>query len=72
VVAVSFLSVALSNFITLICYVTVKTEADTVYDGPWVTDVLPEEVVNCYRGWEPDLMQLLEVRSSLKAVSNNS
>jgi len=39
----------------------VETGEGTAYDGPWVTDVLPEEVINSYKGWEPDLLQLLEV-----------
>ncbi|KIJ23967.1 hypothetical protein M422DRAFT_275365 [Sphaerobolus stellatus SS14] len=42
------------------CFYTVETGESTPYDGPWVTDVSPEEVISVYDGWEPDLVQLLE------------
>lgn len=42
------------------CYHTVDTGEGTPYDGPWVKDVLPEEVIDTYEGWEPNLVLLLK------------
>jgi salicylate hydroxylase len=47
------------NIINLVCFYTVETGEGTPYDGPWVTDVAPEEVISSYNDWEPDLVQLL-------------
>ena len=38
------------------------TEGET-YDGPWVSDVSGDEVVECFADWEPEVMQLTKVRS---------
>ncbi|KAF8816725.1 FAD/NAD(P)-binding domain-containing protein [Phlegmacium glaucopus] len=48
------------NIINLVCFFTVETGAGTPYHGAWVTDVSPTEVIDCYKNWEPDLLQLLE------------
>ncbi|KAF5321784.1 hypothetical protein D9619_001981 [Psilocybe cf. subviscida] len=45
----------LGNIIHLVCYHTVDTGEGTPYDGPWVKNVLPEEVIDTYEGWEPNL-----------------
>jgi hypothetical protein len=55
----------LGSVISLICYYSVETGEGTPYDGPWVKDVLPDEVINTYEGWEPDLGLLLKVTRCL-------
>lgn len=52
--------------INVIGYYSVETGEGTPYDGPWVSDVSTEEVINAYEGFEPDLMLLLKVRSKKK------
>jgi salicylate hydroxylase len=31
------------------------------YDEPWVTDCSREELLDCYRGWEDEVEELLQV-----------
>ena len=31
------------------------------YKGPWVEETTPEELLQCFAGWEPDVQDLLKV-----------
>jgi len=31
------------------------------YDGPWVTDCSQQELLDCFAGWEPEVVELLQV-----------
>ena len=34
------------------------------YKGPWVEETTPEELLQCFAGWEPDVQDLLKVSSA--------
>lgn len=40
---------------------SVPVDEDTKYDGPWVSEVSREEVINCFTGWEPEVQELITV-----------
>ncbi|KAF8991669.1 hypothetical protein BDQ17DRAFT_1313282 [Cyathus striatus] len=50
----------IGKVISVICYYTVESGEGTHYDRPWVTDVSLTEVIDHYKGWESELIQLLE------------
>lgn len=33
-----------------------------LYSGEWVAECEQKELLDCYRGWEPEVEQLLKVR----------
>lgn len=41
---------------------------DKPFDGPWVVDVEPEEVIKRFSGWEPDAKNMVKVRDKDSAV----
>ena len=49
-------------------FVTASDDEGKPYDGPAVIDVSKQEMVDEYKGWEPELLQLLEVRFCLTSM----
>ena len=46
----------------MICYTSQPELEDTVFEQPLITDVSTQEVVELFKGWEPTLVQLIEVQ----------
>lgn len=46
----------------VVCYCNEENGLGRPYSGPWVADVPEQEVIDHYKGWEPDLVHMLEVR----------
>ncbi|KAI0088036.1 FAD/NAD(P)-binding domain-containing protein [Irpex rosettiformis] len=48
-------------------FYSVPVDENTKYDGPWVSEVSRDEVVNCYVGWENEVQELIApVEKALK------
>ncbi|KAK7056367.1 hypothetical protein VNI00_002921 [Paramarasmius palmivorus] len=50
------------DIVNLVCFYTEQEGYGKRFEGPWVADVPVEEVVQRYKGWEPDLVHLVEVK----------
>lgn len=48
--------------INLVIFITIPDGEDTLLDGPAVVDATKEEVLEHYKGWEPEIQSLLNVR----------
>ena len=51
------------KFINWGAFVTVPSAEGTVYPHKWVTDASRDELVAHFTGWEPDVDEILSVRS---------
>lgn len=49
------------RLVNLIAFVTIAGGEGQKLDGPAVVDVAREEVLEAYRGWEPEVQVLLKV-----------
>ncbi|KAI0696714.1 FAD/NAD(P)-binding domain-containing protein [Cytidiella melzeri] len=46
---------------------SIPVDDNTTYDGPWVSEVLRDEVVDRFAGWEPELQDLIQpIEKALK------
>ncbi|KAL5498529.1 hypothetical protein ACEPAH_1883 [Sanghuangporus vaninii] len=48
------------RLVNIVPFVTAANDEGKPYDGPAVVDVSKQEMIDEYRGWEPELLQLLE------------
>ena len=53
--------VAAGKFINVTAYVSHPECAGTLFDGPIVVDVSPEELYRIFEGWETDVLSIIEV-----------
>ena len=44
---------------------SVPTAESTLYDGDWVVNCTKEELLQCYHGWEPEVVDMLAVRTGV-------
>ncbi|KAL5514209.1 hypothetical protein ACEPAG_2297 [Sanghuangporus baumii] len=53
------------RLINIVPFVTAADDEGKPYEGPAVVDVSKQEMINEYRGWEPEILQLLESADSV-------
>lgn len=44
-----------------------EKEGSTYPDTTWVTECSQQELLDCYAGWEPDVIEMLQVSAHLYA-----
>ncbi|KAG6812290.1 hypothetical protein H0H92_003599 [Tricholoma furcatifolium] len=47
------------DIVNLVCFYNKENGFGAPYTEPWVSDVSVEEVISCYPGWEPDVVEVL-------------
>lgn len=52
------------TLINIVAFVTIPEGEGKEYGGPVVIDVPKKEILDQYKGWETDLLTLLNVRSN--------
>lgn len=60
--------IANRKFVNIVAFVTTPEGEGTKYEGEWMREASKQEVMDAYAGWEPLVMQLIEVRSALVKV----
>jgi len=53
-------SIAQGDTINVVAMVSEPEKEGTVFEGPWVAECSPQELLACYEGWEPEVGDLLE------------
>ena len=51
------------KYLNLVAFVTIPDAEGTTYPHKWVIDAKKEDVLSAYSGWEPEVDQMLSVRS---------
>jgi len=57
-------SIAQGDIVNVITFASEPSKDGSPFQGPWVTDVPQAELLECYTDWEPEVVELLSVRSS--------
>jgi salicylate hydroxylase len=49
------------DIVNMVCFYSEPGGFGKAFQGPWVADVPVKEVIDCYKGWESDLVHLVEL-----------
>jgi len=55
-------SISQGDIVNVVTFSSELEKHGQLYSGEWVTECEQKELLDCYRGWEPEVEQLLKVR----------
>ena len=61
-------SISAGSIVNVVAMTTNPQLYGTPWKGPWVTECSPSEVQECFKGWEPEVEEMLKVGQLLSLV----
>lgn len=58
-------AISQGNIVNVVACETRPVIDDRAWEGPWVIDCPQSEMLECFADWEPDVLELLKVKSQL-------
>jgi len=56
-------SISQGSIVNVVTFASEPDKEGVEHDGPWVTEVPKQELLDCYANWEPEVVEVLDVRS---------
>ncbi len=61
-------SIAQGDIVNVVTFASEPEKHGYVFEGEWVVDCEQRELLDCYKGWEPEVVNLLKASPSLNEV----
>lgn len=61
-------SISRGSVVNVVAFASRPELDSTSYDQEWVVNCTKEELLECYDGWEPEVMDIIKVRAKLSAA----
>lgn len=63
-------SIAQGDIVNVVALASQPEKHGYAFKGEWVVDCEQQELLDCYAGWEPEVVNLLKASASLNGAVN--